>query len=616
MGRWSYGKGWRWFIMFCFIVTFGMAFTLTGPTVDGSGETAVFAFDAVSGVWRPVAAGDERVGVSFAGKPLSGACNKESWPNQIKVRTEVHPFKEDFVKTAAPLTNNIQVLPDGSFQVPMFQPASWRLTIKVTNNHFQAMKDVRVIDNFGAEFGVEPAKPSHGNVEIALTGNSEKAHLVWVVGDLPAGETAQLYLTVTTDCNPAGRQEFTSPGKYELNPGATLFCRLNGVKREQSSGPLYVYAGDDSKGSSMVETGPIDEAVGFISVASLKVGSLGETAYAEPKESGGAPPIQFKEEFLPITPSISPKPAHGGFRDGFEVPEDTRVEWTLRLTVKNSLKATVTDLTVTENLGAELEIDRNSLKKVPSNSRFDYRRQGNIKMEWKITSLRPGEQAVLEVGVYSRVQNGHQQYAEPTPAATPNYLNSGATLKYSEPYVSGMVSVQCHRQRSVNLWPVPVWVGDKPVLKVVLSAAQYLWQIRKPGVYAAAPMELSVFSNRRVLVTFSDFADLAASESGLGALPVHYGVGNSLAEVEQSRWYTAAKWNQVKLTTQPTQVGTTVVWRIWPRIEVFGHTKAARYSNTGKLTVTVLETEPYVQGSGSDGMMGVKGFSGFDFTEW
>lgn len=53
------------------------------------------------------------------------------------------------------------------------------------------------------------------------TGESLGAHLKWDVGSMDEGDVREVYLTVSTDTNPDGLQEFTSPGTYFLNSGAT-----------------------------------------------------------------------------------------------------------------------------------------------------------------------------------------------------------------------------------------------------------------------------------------------------------------------------------------------------------------------------------------------------------
>jgi hypothetical protein len=54
------------------------------------------------------------------------------------------------------------------------------------------------------------------------TGKSVKVHFKWDIGAMSAGTTKTIYVTVSTDTNPAGKQEYTSCGWYYLNSGATV----------------------------------------------------------------------------------------------------------------------------------------------------------------------------------------------------------------------------------------------------------------------------------------------------------------------------------------------------------------------------------------------------------
>ena len=75
--------------------------------------------------------------------------------------------------------------------------------------------------------GKDTGKGNNGKVKGAT-------ELVWDVGDLAEGEGAQLYFTVATNFNPAGKQRYTSPGTYELNSGPTLKCNVG-----TPDGPQY-----------------------------------------------------------------------------------------------------------------------------------------------------------------------------------------------------------------------------------------------------------------------------------------------------------------------------------------------------------------------------------------
>ena len=100
----------------------------------------------------------------------------------------------------------------------------WWLKISVYTE--VPLKDVRLSDRFGAEFGVEICEWKGGDggkpPVLSFKGRSKKATLKWEIGDLDEREEAWIILHVWTDKNPAGKQEFTSCGTYEMNSGATV----------------------------------------------------------------------------------------------------------------------------------------------------------------------------------------------------------------------------------------------------------------------------------------------------------------------------------------------------------------------------------------------------------
>ena len=56
--------------------------------------------------------------------------------------------------------------------------------------------------------------------------------------------TATLIFEISTDLNPAGKQEYTSPGCYELNSGAVLKFTYNGKKYSAHTLPITVLVVD------------------------------------------------------------------------------------------------------------------------------------------------------------------------------------------------------------------------------------------------------------------------------------------------------------------------------------------------------------------------------------
>ena len=50
-------------------------------------------------------------------------------------------------------------------------------------------------------------------------GETLTAQWQWTIGAMDQGEVRDLYVTISTDLNPAGQQEFVRPGTYALNAG-------------------------------------------------------------------------------------------------------------------------------------------------------------------------------------------------------------------------------------------------------------------------------------------------------------------------------------------------------------------------------------------------------------
>lgn len=74
-----------------------------------------------------------------------------------------------------------------------------------------------------------------GSFDIFWTGNSVKVHFQWNVGDMSAGSMKRIWVIVSTDTNPAGKQEYTSCGTYVLNSGATVKALLESTGKQVSA---------------------------------------------------------------------------------------------------------------------------------------------------------------------------------------------------------------------------------------------------------------------------------------------------------------------------------------------------------------------------------------------
>ena len=107
--------------------------------------------------------------------------------------------------------------------------------------------DIMVYDRIAAELDVISYEATIGEVIYCEhLGRKRKGAtlIIWDVGDLTAvddgGPSAFLYLTLATNLNPAGKQRYTSPGRYELNSGATLKCMIDGHQYSEDMNSLYI----------------------------------------------------------------------------------------------------------------------------------------------------------------------------------------------------------------------------------------------------------------------------------------------------------------------------------------------------------------------------------------
>ena len=96
-------------------------------------------------------------------------------------------------------------------------------------------RDGEVLVNAALEGYLDKDGVQFDDFTVFWTGKSVKVHFMWDVGDMSAGETRMIWLVVSTDTNPAGHQEYTSPGCYELNSGATVKAIVESTGKQFSA---------------------------------------------------------------------------------------------------------------------------------------------------------------------------------------------------------------------------------------------------------------------------------------------------------------------------------------------------------------------------------------------
>jgi len=110
----------------------------------------------------------------------------------------------------------------GIMPLPMREEIGWIMEIYVVNTFPFTIQNVVITDNLAAELKLDYYLPATTDVVTKTQGKSKKVKLKWTIGDLSPGSSASLKLYVSTDLNPSGKQEFTSPGCYELNSGSVV----------------------------------------------------------------------------------------------------------------------------------------------------------------------------------------------------------------------------------------------------------------------------------------------------------------------------------------------------------------------------------------------------------
>jgi len=131
---------------------------------------------------------------------------------------------------------------DGDMIIETGENIVWKIAIWLNNWQDQDWTDVVVRDNLNAELEIDSIQqPSIGSAYYYTKGKSEKVVLIWNVGTLPAKTKAHLVFYVSTDINPGGHQEYTSPGEYTLNSGPVVKWRVDGVKGKYSEEIPSIY---------------------------------------------------------------------------------------------------------------------------------------------------------------------------------------------------------------------------------------------------------------------------------------------------------------------------------------------------------------------------------------
>lgn len=112
---------------------------------------------------------------------------------------------------------------NGIDEVPIATQQAFTMDITVTNNTGADLTNVVVHDRLGGELFLDSATTATtGTIDTWTRGKTAKWFIDWTIASLPDGQSATLTIEASLDENPGGHQEYSSPGVYDLNSGATI----------------------------------------------------------------------------------------------------------------------------------------------------------------------------------------------------------------------------------------------------------------------------------------------------------------------------------------------------------------------------------------------------------
>lgn len=138
----------------------------------------------------------------------------------------------------------------GPTQVPTSTRMEWTFYFIVKNDTEATMRDLVLTDRFGAEldaldyYEVNFVYASPGwTFEQSTSKSGQQDRIRWTIDELAPMNRGLLVLTVATKTNPAGKQQYASPGTYTLNSGAVLKWRdAAGPNNSETTEPIEVTA--------------------------------------------------------------------------------------------------------------------------------------------------------------------------------------------------------------------------------------------------------------------------------------------------------------------------------------------------------------------------------------
>jgi hypothetical protein len=128
---------------------------------------------------------------------------------------------------------------EGVSFVPIEKPGPYNYTFEY--DAYESGANVSIIDRESVWTGyLDEAGVTFGDFVVYWTDETLKADFEWNIGSMKEGDVKEIYLTISTDTNPDGQQEFTSPGTYLLSSGATVEGIVESTGKHTSAESNYL----------------------------------------------------------------------------------------------------------------------------------------------------------------------------------------------------------------------------------------------------------------------------------------------------------------------------------------------------------------------------------------
>ncbi|MEW5866306.1 MAG: hypothetical protein AB1774_05525 [Bacillota bacterium] len=548
--------------------------------------------------------------------PLQGWSNAgaTSWPLKATAKFEPDTKKAELTVEFIPISRDIRANAGNLFIAPLGRRLEWRLVVTVRNPNDIPMKQVKVRDEFGPAFRATLAGGPAGDARIE--GDDPRGMLplhptlVWDIGELGPGEAARAEVTVVTNRDGQGSQQFSHDGIYSIDTGARLTYVLAGQPqvRNASSGSVIARKDADALRGDGTPFGvgprPIaGEGTGAGSVVPVLPPIVDESLQARAvirrvdvdHEVGTRDIARASGRFDVVAAAKTANVAEvgTGIDRKFVVPPGQYAEWEVGITITNLTDQGWWQWTMAMTFGTELSVeeipgtrdiiegpggtDPGTGDPLTITTLADGRKEVTWGWSGDWSQFVKDSQAVVKLKVYTTSPTGY--------AASPDDYIFCHNM---------MLHFLRYNNIPATIWLDPIYVHAGALASVTVSATRLDWRVRKAGTYAALATEMSFTGVGNLSVQFDGFADLARLDGGAAVIGASYGFGNDLAAVEASGWIAADDLNSSANWPDPIPLdpANPQTLRMWSRIAVGDEDSSCEYEDAGVITFIVSNNQP------------------------